>query len=143
MKFTAKILSVIVMLAVFATLLVVPTAAAEPTTVAHWRFQNVDGYYVGSAEDDSLHFVDLSGHGNDLQTVVAGNGDQLDIFSWDDGCDMPSVRSASALKFDNTKAKAATVDPYNADETSYTGGYTSGKYLETIDGAPKIGRAHV
>ena len=36
----------------------------------------------------------------------------------------------------NTKVLAAAVDPYTEGETSWTGGYTSGKYLETIKGSP-------
>ncbi len=110
--------------------------ADGPATVAHWRLQNVEGYYTGSAENDDLTFIDLTGNGNDLVTAVVGNGAQLDTFIWDDGPTFEKAASFTALKFDNTKAKAQTVDSFNEDETSYTGGYTSGKYLKTVSGAP-------
>ncbi|MBE6725702.1 MAG: discoidin domain-containing protein, partial [Ruminococcaceae bacterium] len=138
MKKAAALLS---MLAVVGATLVVPAAAAdeaaaEVKTLAHWKFQEIDGYYTGSVDDDNITIVDLTGNGNDLVTATVGNGDQLDIFSWDDGCDIPTAKGNTALKFDNTKAKAASVDPYTAEETSYTGGYTSGKYLQTVENAP-------
>ena len=111
-------------------------AAIEKSHVlAHWKLQNVTGYYTGSIETDDLQFIDLSGNGNDLVTSVAGNGDKLDIFTWDEGDKVGATIAASALKMNNTKKLAATVDPYSASETSWTGGYTSGKYLETIRGA--------
>jgi hypothetical protein len=108
----------------------------EPTTIAHWRFQNDAKYVSGSVDDDNITVHDLTNNGNDLVVATVGNGDQLDIFTWDDGCEIPSAKGDTALKFDNTKKQAATVDPYSADETSYTGGYTSGKYLETVENAP-------
>ncbi|MBP5632915.1 MAG: hypothetical protein J6Y21_09175 [Clostridia bacterium] len=119
----------------------VDTATEEPEVpkykvLAHWKLQNQEGYYTGSVDDDTIGFKDLSGNGNDLIAKVAGNGDQLDIFSWDNDVDSAAFKFGSGLKFNNTKALAATVDPYKASETSYTGGYTSGKYLETVKGAP-------
>ncbi|MBP5779832.1 MAG: hypothetical protein J6X34_01195 [Clostridia bacterium] len=119
----------------------VDAATEEPEVpkykvLAHWKLQNQEGYYTGSVDDDTIGFKDLSGNGNDLIAKVAGNGDQLDIFSWDNDVDSAAFKFGSGLKFNNTKALAATVDPYKASETSYTGGYTSGKYLETVKGAP-------
>ncbi len=113
-----------------------PAHADEANVVAHWKLQDVDGYYVGSIDHDNLQFIDLSGNGNDLVTKVAGNGEQLDIFTWDTGADTGASTSSSSLMFNNTKILAAAVDPYTSSETSYSGGYTSGKYLETIKGAP-------
>ena len=136
LKKAAALLSV---LTVVGSTLAVPAAAdggQEVKTLAHWKFQDVKGYYTGSVDDDNITFVDLTGNGNDLVPATAGNGDQLDIFMWDDGCDIPTAKGNTALKLDNTKAKAATVDPYTAEETSYTGGYTSGKYLQTVETAP-------
>ena len=104
--------------------------------IAHWKLQDADGCYTGSVDDDSIGFKDLSGNGNDLIVKTAGNGDQLDIFSWDRDVDPSVQKFSSGLKFNNTKALAATVDPYKASETAYSGGYTSGKYLETVKTAP-------
>ena len=121
-----------------------PAVTDEPATpepenqikvLAHWKLQNQEGCYTGSVDDDSVGFKDLSGNGNDLIAVVAGNGDQLDIFSWDTEVGA-GQKFTSGLKMNNTKALSATVDPYKASETSYSGGYTSGKYLETVKGAP-------
>lgn len=118
----------------------VPVVTAEPQpeikVLAHWKLQNESGCFTGSVDDDSIGFKDLTGNGNDLVVKTAGNGAGLDVFSWDNDVDPAVVRFASALKMNNTKALAATVDPYNANQTSYTGGYTSGKYLETVKGAP-------
>lgn len=110
--------------------------APEINVLAHWKLQNADGCFTGSVDDDSIGFKDLSGNGNDLIAKTVGNGGELDIFSWDTDVDAGKVKFPSALKMNNTKALAATVDPYKASETSYTGGYTSGKYLETVKGAP-------
>ncbi len=107
-----------------------------PKLLAHWKLQNQEGCFTGSVDDDQIGFKDLSGNGNDLIMKTVGNGDQLDIFSWDTDIDASEVRFTSALKMDNTKAKAKTVDPYKASQTSYTGGYTSVKFLETVKGAP-------
>ncbi|MBO4326728.1 MAG: hypothetical protein J5950_05620 [Clostridia bacterium] len=110
---------------------------AEPVKVlAHWKLQDNKDYYTGSIDDDTIGFKDLTGNGNDLIAKAAGNGDQLDIFSWDKDISSASYKFGSALKLNNTKALAASVDPYKAAETEYTGGYTSGKYLETVKGAP-------
>ena len=138
MKLMRKAASVILSLVLAAGAMTVPTMAADegPNTVAHWKFQNETGFYSGSVDNDNLTFQDLTGNGNTLVTGVVGNGDQLDIFTWDDGCDIPEAKGNTALKFDNTKKQAATVDPYTEAETSYTGGYTSGKYLETVEDAP-------
>ncbi len=113
-------------------------APEEPKAAlfAHWKLQNVDGCYTGSVDDDTVGFKDLTGNGNDLVAKTVGNGDQLDIFSWDTDVDASAQNFKSGLKMDNTKVKAASVDTYKASETSYTGGYTSGKYLETVKDAP-------
>ena len=117
-----------------------PAATGEPVpeikVLAHWKLQNEEGCFTGSVDDDTVGFRDLTGNGNDLIAKIVGNGSELDIFSWDKDVDPAKVKFASALKLNNTKALAATVDPYKSDETSYTGGYTSGKYLETVKGAP-------
>ena len=100
--------------------------------LAHWKFQNVEGYFSGNVDDENLTFFDLSGHGNDLITVSEGNGSQLDIFEWDeDG----AFGGAPALRFNNTLEKAQSVDPYDPSQTSYSGAYVSGKYFETVENA--------
>ena len=111
-------------------------AGTQYQVLAHWKLQNQEGNFSGSVDDDTIGFKDLSGNGNDLIAKTVGNGDQLDIFSWDNDVDGDAFKFGSGLKFNNTKALAAGVDPYEASETSYTGGYTSGKYLETVKGAP-------
>ncbi len=117
-------------------------ALAEDTdnyVAAHWKFQNEEGYYTGSVEDDSLRFIDLTGNGNDLEVCYEGNGDQLDIFEWDVGAtigDEDGYSSASSLRFGNTWDKAKSVDPYDAALTEYSSAYVSGKYFQTVDGAP-------
>ena len=131
---------IIALLAVISVMIscftVLPVHADDVKTVAHWKLQNVEGYFVGDIEKDELQFIDLSGNGNDLVSRVVGNGTQLDIFTWDDGVDKGESKSGSSLKMNNTKILAAAVDPYTEGETSWTGGYTSGKYLETIKGSP-------
>lgn len=105
----------------------------DDSILAHWKLQNTEEYYVGNIDTDELRFVDLSGNGNDLISSVEGNGAQLDIFKWDEGDDWGSV---SSLKFDNTLFLAQSVDPYDATQTSYSGAYVSGKYLQTVEDAP-------
>ena len=133
-----KIVSALILCSLlFGCLAAMPAHAdGDVHVVAHWKLQNVDGYFTGDIEKDELQFIDLSGNGNDLVSRVVGNGSQLDIFTWDDGVDKGESKSGSALKMNNTKVLAAAVDPYTEGETSWTGGYTSGKYLETIKGSP-------
>ena len=95
-----------------------PAHAEVAKVVAHWKLQNVDGYYKGDIEKDDLLFIDLSGNGNDLVTKVVGNGAQLDIFTWDGGVDKGATATESALKINNTKILAEAVDPYDSGETS-------------------------
>jgi hypothetical protein len=111
----------------------------ENAVLAHWRFQNQPEYCEGSIDTDELTFFDLSGNGNTLVTVSEGNGNQLDIFSWDVGVknnELTPDTSKTALFFNNSLEQAQSVDPYTKEETAYNGAYTSGKYLETIAGAP-------
>ena len=110
---------------------------------AHWKFQNEEGYYTGSVENDDLRFIDLTGNGNDLEVCFEGNGDQLDIFEWDEGATVSDVESdaapyttGSSLRFGNTWEKALSVDPYDSALTAYSGAYVSGKYFQTVNGAP-------
>ena len=133
-----KIISALILCSLlFGCLAAMPAHAdGDVHVVAHWKLQNVDGYFTGDIEKDELQFIDLSGNGNDLVTKVVGNGSQLDIFTWDDGADKGETKTQSSLKFNNTKILAEAVDPYESGETSYSGGYTSGKFLETIKGAP-------
>ncbi len=105
-------------------------------TVAHWKFQNSKGCYSGNIENDDLTIIDLTGNGNDLETAFVGNGDKLSIFEWDEGNTEGASTSGSSLKFKNTKAAAASVDEYPSDKTSWSGGYTSGKYFQTVENAP-------
>ena len=116
---------------------------AEPISkngvLAHWKLQDQEGYYTGNIDADDLTFVDLSGNGNDLAVRTVGNGDQLDIFSWDTGVDLNGLKNteaATSLKFHNSLAQAKSVDPYDASQTSFSGAYVSGKYLETVENAP-------
>ncbi|MBE6633231.1 MAG: hypothetical protein E7620_02685 [Ruminococcaceae bacterium] len=119
------------------------SAVAEPIAkngvLAHWRLQNREGYYTGSIDADNLTFTDLSGNGNDLVVRSVGNGNQLDIFSWDTGVDLGELKSAetaTALMFNNSLAQAKSVDPYDASQNTFSGAYVSGKYLETVENAP-------
>lgn len=132
-KLTAAVLMASIIISCFTF---IPAHAEEAKAVAHWKLQNEQGYFVGDIEKDNLQFIDLTGNGNDLVTRTVGNGSQLDIFTWDTGADKGESKSGSALKMDNTRVLAEAVDPYNSGETSWTGGYTSGKYLETIKGSP-------
>ena len=140
MKLLKKITALLVMTMLVLASFTFPTAAAESDNyvAAHWKFQNEEGYYTGSVEDDSLRFIDLSGNGNDLEVCFEGNGDQLDIFEWDEGATVGEngYTTASSLRFGNTWEKALSVDPYDASQTSYSGAYVSGKYFQTVDGAP-------
>ncbi len=118
-------------------------ATAEPISnngvLAHWKLQNQAGYYTGNVDTDDLKFIDLSGNGNDLVVRSVGNGNQLDIFSWDTGVDlgeMKSAENATSLMFKNTLAQAKSVDPYEASQNTFSGAYVSGKYLETVENAP-------
>ena len=140
MKQLKKITALLVLTMLVLASFTFPTAAAESDNyvAAHWKFQNEEGYYTGSVEDDSLRFIDLSGNGNDLEVCFEGNGDQLDIFEWDEGATVGEngYTTASSLRFGNTWEKALSVDPYDASQTSYSGAYVSGKYFQTVNGAP-------
>ncbi len=119
----------------------IPAFAAEETNavLAHWKFQDNPAYYTGDISKDELTFIDLSGNGNDLVTAVEGNGDELYVFEWDEGvnnADLTAKADKTALLFNNSLEQAQSVDPYDPSENTYTGAYTSGKYLETKSGAP-------
>ena len=92
-----------VMAAVVLASLVFPAVAAEEDNyvAAHWKFQNEEGNYSGSIEDDDFRIVDLTGNGNDLEVRSEGNGDELDIFEWDDGVELNdgSYTAGSSLRF--------------------------------------------
>lgn len=141
MKIRSRILTAILLTALVLTSLTLP-AFAEDTdnyVAAHWKFQNEEGYYTGSVEDDSLRFIDLTGNGNDLEVCFEGNGDQLDIFEWDEGATVGEdgvYSTKSSLRFGNTWEKALSVDPYDPSQTEYSGAYVSGKYFQTVSGAP-------
>ena len=49
---------------------------------------------------------------------------------------MASGEGSTSLKFNNTLALAESVDPYDKLQTTYSGTYVSGKYLETAGEAP-------
>ena len=141
MKIALRITTVLVLTALLLASFTFP-AFAEDTdnyVAAHWKFQNEEGCYTGSAEDDSLRFIDLTGNGNDLEVCFEGNGDQLDIFEWDEGATVGEdgvYSTKSSLRFGNTWEKALSVDPYDASQTEYSGAYVSGKYFQTVNGAP-------
>ena len=141
MKIALRITTVLVLTALLLASFTFP-AFAEDTdnyVAAHWKFQNEEGYYTGSAEDDSLRFIDLTGNGNDLEVCFEGNGDQLDIFEWDEGATVGEdgvYSTKSSLRFGNTWEKALSVDSYDASQTEYSGAYVSGKYFQTVSGAP-------
>ncbi len=70
---------------------------------------------------------------------MEGNGDELYVFEWDEGvnnADLTAKADKTALLFNNSLEQAQSVDPYDPSENTYTGAYTSGKYLETKSGAP-------
>lgn len=118
-------------------LVMFPVSAAENKTVAHWKFQNVEGYYSGNLSSSNLTFYDLTGNGNDLEVKTVGFGDKLDIFKWYDAPAVGADKEAkSSLFFGNTLKAAQSVDPYPSSETTWTGAYTSGKYFNTVPGAP-------
>lgn len=134
-----KALALVLMITV--TAILVLSVCAEGTTapdgtLAHWKFQKLDGCYSGKITNDDLTFKDLTGNGNDLITAVEGKGDEIYVFDWDEGNTLGASTSESSLLMNNSKDNAASVDTYSADETSWTGGFTSGKYLKTVDGAP-------
>lgn len=138
MKKTAWLL----LLTLLCGILVFPVTA-EPISnngvLAHWKLQNQEEYYIGNIDTDELTFVDLSGNGNDLAVRSVGNGSQLNIFSWDTGVDLNGLKNteaATSLKFHNSLTQAKSVDPYDASQTSFSGAYVSGKYLETVENAP-------
>ncbi len=141
MKIALRITTLFVLTALLLASFTFP-AFAEDTdnyVAAHWKFQNEEGYYTGSVEDDSLRFIDLTGNGNDLEVCFEGNGDQLDIFEWDEGATVGEdgvYSTKSSLRFGNTWEKALSVDPYDASQTEYSGAYVSGKYFQTVNGAP-------
>ena len=142
MKHLTRILTAILLTALVLTSLTLPAFADEDTdnyVAAHWKFQNEEGYYTGSVEEDNLRFIDLTGNGNDLEVCFEGNGDQLDIFEWDEGATVGEdgvYSTKSSLRFGNTWEKALSVDPYDASQTEYSGAYVSGKYFQTVNGAP-------
>ena len=77
-------------------MLLQPVSAASSSdsgVLAHWKFQNEEGYYTGNIDTDDLVFLDLSGNGNNLVVRSEGNGDQLDIFTWDTGVDVTDLTS--------------------------------------------------
>ena len=138
MKKTAWLL----LLTILCGILTLPITA-EPISnngvLAHWKFQNQEGYYTGNIDTDELTFLDLSGNGNDLVARSVGNGNQLDIFSWDTGVDLNGLKNTetvTSLKFNNSLSQAKSVDPYDASQTTFSGAYVSGKYLETVENAP-------
>ena len=114
----------------------------EKTVLVHWKLQNDAAYYTGNIEEDTLKFYDLSGNGNDLEVAVEGNGNELDTFIWDKGVTQTDNGlkngdgNTSSLKLDNSLTKAQSVDPYSANQTAFSGAYVSGKYLQTVAGAP-------
>ena len=142
MKIRNRVLTAILLTALVLTSLTLPAFAEEDTdnyVAAHWKFQNEEGYYTGSVEEDNLRFIDLTGNGNDLEVCFEGNGDQLDIFEWDEGATVGEdgvYSTKSSLRFGNTWEKALSVDPYDASQTEYSGAYVSGKYFQTVTGAP-------
>ena len=141
MKNTNRIVTLVLLMTLLTTLITIPVSADESDNyvAAHWKFQNEEGCYTGSIEDDSLCFIDLTGNGNDLEVCYEGNGNELDIFEWDEGATVGEdggYTSASSLRFGNTWEKALSVDPYSSEQTEYSGAYVSGKYFQTVDGAP-------
>lgn len=119
------------------SMLPISVSAAKASTVAHWKFQNTDGYSKGTINQKDFGFYDLTGNGNDLIVAYEGNAADINggIFAWAKGSDN-DAKSDSALYFGNTIDAAKSVDPYTATETEYGGAYTSGMYFETIDNAP-------
>lgn len=143
MKRILRILAILMAVMLLSTILTVSTFAEDGETennvVAHWKFQDEEGYYTGNVEDEDLTFIDLTGNGNDLEVCSEGNGNDLDIFEWDEGVllsENSAYQASSSLRFGNTWEKAQSVDPYDPSLTEYTGAYVSGKYFQTVDTAP-------
>lgn len=140
MKKLATIMSIAILLVSVLGTVTIPVTAAESDNyvAAHWKFQNEEGNFTGSIENDDFRFIDLTGNGNDLEVRSEGFGDELDIFEWDEGVEFAEggYSAPSSLKFGNTWEKALSVDPYTPEQTAYSGAFVSGKYLQTVDGAP-------
>ena len=141
MKLMQRIMCIILLTAVLMIIITLPSFADDTDNyvAAHWKFQDEEGYYTGSVKEENLRFIDLTGNGNDLEVCFEGNGDQLDIFEWDEGATVGEdggYTSASSLRFGNTWEKAKSVDPYDTSLTEYSGAYVSGKYFQTVNGAP-------
>ncbi|GEM_PF-1007196 len=131
-----KVLSAGILLVYLLAIVFPLTASAQTKTVAHWRFQNVEGYYSGDLNGNNLTFFDLTGNGNDLEVKTVGFGDKLDIFKWYNAPGVGAEKAKSSLYFGNTLKAAKSVDPYDPSETTWTGAYTSGKYFNTVPTAP-------
>lgn len=138
MKKLSLLMSALLVSSSFAAM-AAPVYAEENNVLAHWKFQNDPAYYEGNISSDDLTFYDLSGNGNTLVTKTVGNGKDLSIFEWDKGVSSTGLTedaNTTALLFNNSLDQAISVDPYAPEENSWTGAYTSGKYFETVDGAP-------
>lgn len=133
-----KSLLALLCVALIASAAVFPCGAAKDvSTVAHWKFQNEKGYYTGNIDKDDFTIIDLTGNGNDLAVKKEGFADKIkeNVLSWTDGSDL-AAKGKTALRFGNTIDAAASVDPYAAAQTEYTGKYVSGKYFSTVPAAP-------
>lgn len=131
-----KIFCFLLTLALLIAICVTAAAAEDVPAVAHWKFQKLNGCYSGELTKDNLVFYDLTGNGNDLTVAAEGFGKDLFVLEWDEGCNIGASTGSTSLLMNNSKENSASVDPYPADKTSYTGGHTSGKYLQTVKGAP-------
>lgn len=125
-----KIFCFLLTLALLIAICVTAAAAEDVPAVAHWKFQKLNGCYSGELTKDNLVFYDLTGNGNDLTVAAEGFGKDLFVLEWDEGCNIGASTGSTSLLMNNSKENSASVDPYPADKTSYTGGHTSGNAYE-------------
>ena len=124
-----KIVSVVLVLVIL--LLMLPTAevlAAEPKTLAYWRFENTNGCYSGNINDGTFVIKDLTGKGNDLKVMSQGTTAE-NLLKWkSDGYGNVS----SSLLFDNQKKYC----DLSKQDTFYGGVVPVAKWFETVGNAP-------
>ena len=133
-----KVLSLLLCVMLVLSALMLPALAEDKTsTVAHWKFQDVAGYYSGDLNGDNFMFRDLTGHGNDLLVAKTGSyaTAKEPFFKWNNGSTL-AASSKSALFFNNSydlaKGAKAPTDPYTGDGSFLP----TAKFFNTIAKAP-------
>jgi hypothetical protein len=103
-----------------------PKDVLIPGTLAYWRFD--DGGANGTAVTSSQTIKDLSGHGNDLSTLITVPGSPADSLTWSDQFH-PDQPGHGSLYFDGSGSPVSgaylttgTKAPLNTE--TFTSGYT-------------------